>query len=158
MMLMMMIMLMNMMLMMLMMMMMMRRPSSLRVRAKPRHLPYIYIEREREKKYIYDVYMYVRVCYVVWTFSLPPSSFQSSAASCGTRLSRFNKIQGNSLSGLFKPLQRVGHSLSQRWLRDTSFCHVLSTVPNFAGASGHVCRRKHRFETCWTESCKIPHY
>ena len=102
--------------------------------------------------------MYVCVCYVVWTFSLPPSSFQSSAASCGTRLSRFNKIQGNSLSGLFKPLQRVGHSLSQRWLHDTSFCHVLSTFPNFAGASGHVCRRKHRFETCWTESCKIPHY
>lgn len=110
------------------------------------------------KKNIYMMYICMCVCYVVWTFSLPPSSFQSSAASCGTRLSRFNKIQGNSLSGLFKPLQRVGHSLSQRWLHDTSFCHVLSTFPNFAGASGHVCRRKHRFETCWTESCKIPHY
>ena len=91
---------------------------------------YIYTENI----YIYVMYICMCVCYVVWTFGLPPSSFQSSAASCGTRLSRFNKIQGNSLSGLFKPLQRVGHSLSQRWLHDTSFCHVLSTFQNFAGA------------------------
>ena len=126
-------------------------------------------------KHLY-IYTYICVCAcvicVVWMSGLPPFSFQSSAASCGTWVSF--KIQGHSLSSLSRPPQRVGHSLSQRWLRDTSFCHILSHFVTFCQQSptlqGHhatsagqniekdLTPEPFETSTCWTESCKIAHY